>query len=169
MEGLIFYAVISILFGFWFVYVMSKNFVMKTDRPKKQYKYFVKRKIMTDREAIFYEKLVKVCGDSIVVFPQIHLSSLFSHYVKGQSFASAFKKINGKSVDFVLCRKADLKPILAIELDDKSHSKSDRVVRDKFVEELFINASFPLLRFQSVNIQQDALKRDILDKLKASQ
>lgn len=169
MENIIFYIVISVLFGFWIVYIMSKNFVMKTDRPKKQYKYFIKRKIMTDREAIFYEKLVKVCGDSIVVFPQIHLSSLFSHYVKGQSFASAFKKINGKSVDFVLCWKADLRPILAIELDDKSHSKSDRVARDKFVEELFMNASFPLLRFQSVNIQQDALKREILNKLKASQ
>lgn len=168
MEDIIFYIVISVLFGFWIAYIMSKNFVMKTDRPKKQYKYFIKRKIMTDREAIFYEKLVKVCGDSIVVFPQIHLSSLFSHYVKGQSFASAFKKINGKSVDFVLCRKADLKPILAIELDDRSHSKSDRAVRDKFVEELFINANFPLLRFQSVTIQQDALKREILNKLKAS-
>jgi very-short-patch-repair endonuclease len=61
-----------------------------------------------------------------------------------------FSHINQKSVDFVLCNKTSLKPLLAIELDDWSHDRQDRVDRDASVEQMLLAANFPLLRFSDV-------------------
>ena len=73
------------------------------------YRYNRKYVIMTEREQEFYKKLKLVCGDSILIFPQIHLSSLFFHNVKGQNFKLAFRFINRLSVDFVLVDSRNFK------------------------------------------------------------
>ncbi len=39
-----------------------------------------------------------------------------------------------------------MKPRFAIELDDKSHNRQERMERDEFVEELFETAHLPLVR-----------------------
>ncbi|MBI4689499.1 MAG: DUF2726 domain-containing protein [Nitrospirae bacterium] len=38
------------------------------------------------------------------------------------------------------------KILLAIELDDSSHLREDRIKRDKFINELFRHNRFPLIR-----------------------
>ena len=60
------------------------------------------------------------------MFPQVHLSALLDHKVKGQDWRIAFRHINGKSVDYVLCDKATLQPVYAIELDDYTHEPRTR-------------------------------------------
>jgi len=45
--------------------------------------------------------------------------TVLEHRIKGQDWKAAFRRINGKSVDFVICDKAYIKPLLAIELDGK--------------------------------------------------
>ena len=42
-----------------------------------------------------------------------------------------------------------LKPVLVIELDDRSHQRVDRQERDAFVEELFQSTGIPLLRIRT--------------------
>ena len=70
--------------------------------------------------------------------------------------------INQKSVDFVLCSKATLAPVYAIELDDYTHGLPERVVRDVEVERIFREAKFPLVRFTNgKNVTADM----IIDKL----
>ena len=46
----------------------------------------------------------------------------------------------------MLTDKNYLNPLLAIELDDSSHYRNDRVERDDFVEDAFEDAGLPLLR-----------------------
>jgi len=69
--------------------------------------------------------------------------------VVGQNWKAAFRHVSQKSVDFVLCDKAYISPKLAIELDDKSHERSDRVDRDIEVERILKGAGMPLLRIQN--------------------
>ncbi|MBS1159834.1 MAG: topoisomerase [Proteobacteria bacterium] len=57
----------------------------------------------------------------------------------------AFNQISGKHFDFVLCRLGDLKPVCAIELNDKSHEQAERKGRDKFLEDACAAAGFPLI------------------------
>ena len=85
------------------------------------------------------------------VVPQVHLSALLNHKVKGQNWKGAFQHINGKSVDFVLLSKENAKPICAIELDDSSHDRNDRLSRDEEVERIFKQAKIPLARFRNIN------------------
>lgn len=130
------------------------------------YRYNRKYVIMTEREQEFYKKLKLVCGDSILIFPQIHLSSLFFHNVKGQNFKLAFRFINRLSVDFVLVDSRNFKTLLAIELDDSTHNEKDRIKRDLIVNDIFKKANFPLLRVDSIKIDNEKLKQIILENIK---
>lgn len=130
------------------------------------YRYNRKYVIMTEREQEFYKKLKLVCGDSILIFPQIHLSSLFFHNVKGQNFKLAFRFINRLSVDFVLVDSRNFKTLLAIELDDSTHNEKDRIKRDLIVNDIFKKAHFPLLRVDSVKIDNEKLKEMIVESIK---
>ncbi|QTI96500.1 MAG: DUF2726 domain-containing protein [Candidatus Nanogingivalaceae bacterium] len=130
------------------------------------YRYNRKYVIMTEREQEFYKKLKLICGDSILIFPQIHLSSLFFHNVKGQNFKLAFRFINRLSVDFVLVDSRNFKTLLAIELDDSTHNEKDRIKRDLIVNDIFKKANFPLLRVGSVKIDNEKLKQMILENIK---
>ena len=91
------------------------------------------------------------------MFPQVHLSALLDHKVKGQDWRIAFRHINGKSVDYVLCDKATLQPVYAIELDDYTHERRDRVARDSEVERMFKVANLPLVRFANKDVSNDAI------------
>ena len=115
---------------------------------KSVYAYTKRPQIMTNHELGFYKMLAEVTGDRYYLFPQVHLSALLDHKVKGQNWDPAFKHINGKSVDYVLCDKTTLSPVYAIELDDTSHDSSIRQTRDTEVERMFQVAGLPLIRFR---------------------
>jgi very-short-patch-repair endonuclease len=93
-----------------------------------------------------------VIGDRFIVIPQAHLSVFIDQHVKGQNWKAAFRVINGKSVDFLLVEKTTLKPIAAIELDDWSHKREDRVSRDEKVKAILDEAGVLLVRFDSPDI-----------------
>lgn len=106
--------------------------------------------------------LNEVLGSKWYVVPQIHLSALLNHKVKGQNWKGAFQHINGKSVDFVLLSKETTKPICAIELDDSSHDRTDRSARDDEVERIFKQANIPLARFRET---ENLSKQDIVNTI----
>jgi very-short-patch-repair endonuclease len=102
---------------------------------------------MTKSESEFFRMLDKAVCDRYYIFPQAHLSAILNHKVPGQNWKYAFRHINGKSVDYVLCDKQTLKPVYAVELDDYTHSYSDRQERDQEVERMLQSAGIPLVRF----------------------
>lgn len=112
-----------------------------------KYSYFAKKQIMTNAEKVFYDKLLATVGENYYVVPQAHLSMFIDHKVKGQNWKAAFSTINGKSVDFLIVEKTTQKPALAIELDDYTHSRPDRVKRDAIVQEILSRAGIPLERY----------------------
>ena len=64
-----------------------------------------------------------------------------------KSFWGYFSKISQKHIDFVLVDTKDFTTLCVIELDDKSHARSDRIKRDRFVNEIMQQTSLPLYRF----------------------
>ena len=113
---------------------------------KSQYKYYAKSYVMTSRENECFKILNDIFSSKWFVVPQVHLSALLDYRVKGQNWNAAFRHINGKSVDFVLIGKESYKVICAIELDDSTHSKRDRMERDVEIERMFKGARIPLAR-----------------------
>lgn len=116
-------------------------------RPK--YNYKRRNWFLTKAEHEFYKALVQAVGNDYIIFAQVHLPTLLDEKVVGQNWKAAFRHVSQKSVDFVLCDKAYISPKLAIELDDKTHERPDRVERDIEVERILKGAGLPLLRIQN--------------------
>jgi very-short-patch-repair endonuclease len=156
------------------VIIIAAIFVLKikvssTEEKRKVFKnntynYNLRPLIMTTTEADFFQKLNEVVSEKYFVFPQVHLSALFDHRVKGQEWKYAFSHINGKSVDYVLCDKQSLQPVYAIELDDSTHQFSDRIERDSEVERIFKLTKLPLVRFKN----KDVTPSEIIQALMAA-
>lgn len=60
----------------------------------------------------------------------------------------AFNRISSKHLDFVICDR-DLDILCAVELDDRSHERSERRARDAFLEAALHAAQVPLVRVPS--------------------
>jgi very-short-patch-repair endonuclease len=146
-----------------YIYFNSGNSNANTSEIKKTiYKYQAKQYFMTKSENDFFHMLNNVAGDRYFIFPQVHLSAILDEKVKnGQNWKAAFKHINGKSVDYVLCDKICLKPTYAVELDDYTHNYSNRQERDAEVERMFQSAGIPLVRFNDYKTlsEEDIAKR----------
>lgn len=130
--------------------------------------YHYKRKdyMMTRSESEFFNILTTHFGDKHYIFPQVNISSILDHTVKGQDWRAARAHINRMSVDYVICTKSSVKPLLAIELDDPTHNREDRQKRDADVNRIFEEASLPLVRFSNINqLSNDEITQRIFDKI----
>jgi very-short-patch-repair endonuclease len=107
--------------------------------------YRLRDDFLSTAEASFFLVLKTMTGAHLVICPKVSLAELF--FVPRSDEQTSFQnKIDRKRVDFLLCDPKTLKPIFAIELDDKSHARSNRQERDAFVEEVFSVAGLPLVR-----------------------
>jgi hypothetical protein len=114
---------------------------------KNEYEYHKKDSLITRPEHEVFDILVEIFGDAYYVFPQVHLSSfLFTERGQGKG---AFSHINQKSVDYLICDKAYIKPLIAIELDDRSHQEEERKIRDENVEQVLQQVNLPLVRIEN--------------------
>lgn len=102
--------------------------------------------LLTKTEVPFFHLLRKMTKDYLVIFPHVALRDLISVVVDQSEYFTYYNKIDRKQVDFVLCDPETLKPIFAIELDDSSHNRQDRIERDTFVEKIFEEAKISLVR-----------------------
>ena len=128
---------------------------------KKEYVYIKKSCAMTPSELSFYKTLHEAVNGCVII-PQAHLSMFLDHEIKGQNWKAAFARINGKSVDFLICTN-DMKPLIAIELDDNTHP--DRKTRDDFVNSIMTNTNMPLLRFKAGEWNSEIIKHRITQAL----
>jgi hypothetical protein len=116
---------------------------------KSRFEYGRKDFIMTRAEHECYDALIAEMGADYYFFPQIHLDSIVSPKKGRKGRLYAFRHINQKSVDFVACDKKYIRPLFAIELDDKTHNLPRRVERDNEVERILRSAGIPLIRIEN--------------------
>lgn len=139
-------------------FALLKIILQKLFGEKKNvYSYRAKECFMTAAEKDFFEALKAAVGEKYQIFAQVHLATILEHKVDGQNWHGAFRHIDEKSVDFVLCDPVKLKPLLAIELDDRSHDEPKRQLRDEEVDRIFDEAGLSLLRFKNQS-QYDQLE-----------
>ena len=111
-------------------------------------------------EISFYHILLSAVGDRLTLCPKVNLSDIFfvSHPDRNQA---AWNRISRKHIDFLLCDNRSMRPRVGIELDDSSHAREDRQVRDAFVHQVFDAAGLALLRFpaqRAYNISEVAAR-----------
>jgi hypothetical protein len=106
--------------------------------------------LLTAAEQKFYEALDSAIDGRLLILAKVRVADLL---IVTSSSSSAryrvFRSIACKHVDFVLAEAENLHPIAAIELDDSSHQRADRRLRDQLLDELFEKAALPLIRFRT--------------------
>lgn len=105
--------------------------------------YRLRDDFLSPAEMQFHGALSAAVGDRARVCPKVGLGDLFFVVVPSESQAYR-NKIDRKHVDFLLCDPVSMRPLLGIELDDRSHQRADRQARDMFVNEVFRVANLPL-------------------------
>ncbi len=112
-------------------------------------RYALKDSLLTPTEKDFLEVLRQIVGDKYSIELQVPLSRIVSPIDSSAHFTNYrdFNKISAKSIDFVLYDK-EYKPYLAIELDDRSHSRWDRIKRDAFVNDVMKSVGLRLIHIK---------------------
>ncbi len=132
---------------------------------KIEYPYHQVDEFISPAELNFFFNLKSVVADSAQIFSKVKLSDLF--YARAGDhgkYRSYTNKIDRKHIDFLLCDSKTLKPLLGIELDDKSHQRADRQERDDFVNHVFEAAGLPLMH---VSVQRGYSQNELKSKISA--
>nr|WP_242024846.1 DUF2726 domain-containing protein [Leptolyngbya sp. FACHB-60] len=112
------------------------------------YHYSCQKCLFTQAETTFYHALQKATQSQYLVFGKVRVADVLKPQTDNRGdWQRAFNKISAKHFDFVLCDPASLKVLAAVELDDSSHQRVDRVKRDDFLNQAVKSAGLPLIRF----------------------
>lgn len=104
--------------------------------------------LLTPAERSFFGVLQQAVASDYQIFAKVRLADIVRP-VRSPSrsgWQSAFNRITGKHVDFVLCDSARLDVVAVIELDDRTHERFERGVRDGLVDSALTDARIPVLR-----------------------
>ena len=112
-------------------------------------RYQKNRSLFSPRELVFYRALIEAVGSEYQVFAKVRLADFVFLANEPKDRKAHVNPILCKHVDFLLCAREELKPVLAIELDDSSHrTKYDTHESDEFKKRTFGAIGLPLLRIE---------------------
>lgn len=110
-------------------------------------RYRPRKHLMVGAERQCFQLLNELFGQKFYVIPGVSLDSLLSHKVGAQSRYEAYRFIENKTVDFVLCNKRTLRPICAVKIDDeKKYDENNPGSDPKDMEKFFRSAHIPFVR-----------------------
>lgn len=127
---------------------------IRNEYKKKTFDKFLykPKRFLTDAEFSYFRKLEEQYGKDYYIIPQVVLSSIID--VDMSRYYFAYKgyrtKIDKKTLDFVIFDKLTFAPVLAIELDDRTHERPDRVLRDEFVNTLLEKVNIKIERVKNI-------------------
>ena len=143
------------------------NIFLKAKSEK--FSYLKNTSLLSEAEKNFYFVLAGVIEKEYLLFSKVRIFDILS-IPKGLENGRYYQhkiKIQSKHVDFLLCDTQTIEPLLVIELDDSSHSRSDRISRDNFVDGIFEEAKLPILHIRaSSSYNENELLQKIQSHLK---
>jgi len=123
--------------------------------------------LLTPAERSFFGVLQQAVASDYQIFAKVRLADIVRP-VRSSSrsrWQSAFNRITGKHVDFVLCDSERLSVVGVIELDDSTHARFERGVRDSLVDSALADAGIPVLRISARQCYAPAQIREQIESL----
>ncbi len=114
---------------------------------------YSRKYLLTKNELSFYKGLKEYAErNNYAILTKIRLADLVevSGTKNKSEWSRYFSKIKSKHIDFALCNKDNLYPVLLIELNDNSHNSPNRVKRDEFYKALFNKTGYKLIFTYSI-------------------
>lgn len=134
-------AVLFIIFS-----IIIKKFFRNAGSSFDASSYRKKERIMNESEQALFINLQKVLGDKYIILSKVRIEDFVEveNRLGKSKRVSSRNRIKSKHIDFLICDQATTKPLLAIELDGKSHNNLKRQERDRFVNELYRAIDLPV-------------------------
>nr|WP_242019833.1 DUF2726 domain-containing protein [Nodosilinea sp. FACHB-131] len=131
------------------------------------YPYSRQKYLFTLAETTFYHALQNATQSEYLVFGKVRVADVLKPQTDNRGdWQRAFNKISAKHFDFVLCDRDRLTVLAAVELDDSSHQRGDRIKRDDFLNQVVKSAGLPLIRFAvQTAYDREAVQRHIAQTL----
>jgi len=160
-----------ILLGFVFLagvmFFMSKILGRGNEKDEKKevakMPYRLRNTVFNGSEQALYVELKKQLGDRYEIFTKVRIIDFVEVPKGSNNYAKWRNKIWAKHVDFLLCDK-NFKPVIAVELDGKSHLKESRVKRDEFVKGVYEKVGVRFERVLVGDIFSDSVSKIVLHK-----
>jgi hypothetical protein len=127
--------------------------------------FFKKRPIMLFEERKLFNVLMKLYNENYFVFPQVTLTSLLEITEGNKDHENIYHSLGKKSVDFAIFDKTTISPILAIELNGKSHSHYYRINRDEKVKHILTKSGIPLITIPVSETYDEMKLKQLIDPL----
>lgn len=117
----------------------------------------INQSLMTKNERIVYKKLRNCISEKYIIFPQISIRSIIKRNFK------TYNDTQWKIIDFLICETSEYKPILAVEVNDKTHEEYERKIRDNHVTTILQEMNLPIwflkpendyTRFDNINLDE---------------
>jgi hypothetical protein len=138
-------------------YNLEDDLISLSDLP-----YRLRDDFLSPAELSYYKVLSSVLGPKGTICVKVRLADVL-FVPRSDNYVSYFNRISQRHVDFLLCDSYDMRPVLAIELDDGSHHRADRESKDQFFDEAFQAAGLPLLR---VTARRQYSQNEVISQLK---
>jgi hypothetical protein len=123
--------------------------------------------LLTPAERSFFGVLQQALASDYQIFAKVRLADIVRP-VRNPSrsgWQAAFNRITAKHLDFVLCDSARLQVVGVIELDDTTHARFERGVRDDLVDSALADAGIPILRIPARQSYSPAQVREQVESL----
>lgn len=117
--------------------------------------YKLRDDFLSRAEFSFYRILQQAAAE-VVVCPKVNMVDVLYVTQPNENHPHRMR-IDRKHVDFLLCDARTMRPRAVVELDDRSHRRTDRQEKDRLKDRAFKAAGLPLLRFpvqRSYDVEQ---------------
>ena len=114
----------------------------KDDKIKLNSKYVRKSALVTRNEYNFLLTLRQINPDKYEVVPQVTLVNVIDKKTN-----TTYRNELFRVCDYCFVDRDTFEPLLLVELNDSSHKRSDRVMRDEKVAAICEDAGLPLVTF----------------------
>ncbi len=109
--------------------------------------YFLRKTLLSPAERSLLGVLESIGFEDVNICCKVRLADIVGvkkGLAKGE-WRRAFNRVSAKHVDFLIVSKSAANPIVAVELDDASHEKEERVDRDALVDSVCQSAGLPMV------------------------
>jgi hypothetical protein len=104
--------------------------------------------LLTANERVFYAALRQALPAGMVIMVQVALNRVVEvrNLWRGDIWRDPrWNRIAQKSLDFVVMRSGDSRPVVAIEFDDASHERPERRRRDELLDAVLASAGLAII------------------------
>ena len=113
-----------------------------------------------------YNIIKNTLPQEYIIAPKVGLKD-FIGVRSGSDYLKHFGHIAQKHIDFLICNANTLSPVLGIEIDDSSHKKTNRQIRDLDVDQIYNAIGLKVLHIPT-KANEETLKNAINNELECT-